>query len=69
MNDFPEDAAIFYDQDMSDGLERALQLALSSDLDAMGQAAKRHVAQFAWSDVGERLDALYAALVAREVRV
>ncbi len=63
LKEFPTDAAVLYEPELPDALGEALQRALSMDLDAMGEAAKRYVGRFAWPEISERLDGLYASLI------
>jgi beta-1,4-mannosyltransferase len=63
LGDFPPEAAIFYDPEMANGLERALDQAMSAPLETMGAAAKTYIEQFPWSVVASKTVALYRSVL------
>jgi glycosyltransferase involved in cell wall biosynthesis len=69
MQDFPSCAAVLYDGQDPDDLERALSSALSMSLDELeeiGLRAKRHVEQFPWSLVAQKTQAVYEHVLCAE---
>lgn len=62
VEEFPDDAGIFYDPDEPGGLKAALVRALDADTRALGASAARHVARYRWEDVGAGLVGIYDEL-------
>lgn len=63
MGELPAEAAILYDPEMPDGLQMALEHALSAPLMAMGSAAKSYIEQFPWSLVAARTLMVYQSVL------
>jgi beta-1,4-mannosyltransferase len=59
-----EGAGILYDPDDPDGLDEALRLAMTADLEAMGRHAADGLDRFDWERVAEATLRVYEAVVA-----
>lgn len=63
MGEFSSEAAILYDPEVSDGLQMALEHALSAPLVTMGAAAKSYIEKFPWSFVAARTLLVYQSVL------
>jgi beta-1,4-mannosyltransferase len=59
-----EEAGILYDADDPHGLEEALRVALTTDVEAMGRRGAERLEQFDWARVAAATKALYEAILA-----
>jgi glycosyltransferase involved in cell wall biosynthesis len=65
MREFSPETAIVYEPDQPDGLQTALEQALSAPLTAMGSAANKYIEQFPWSLVATETLAVYQSVLAQ----
>jgi glycosyltransferase involved in cell wall biosynthesis len=65
MGEFPPEAAILYDPEKPDGIQKALRQALSAPLAPMGSAAKSYIEQFSWSLVAAKTLGVYQMVLGR----
>lgn len=68
LKDLSKDAAIHFDPDEPGGLLDALTRASMSNLDKMGDAARRYTKRFPWSLSAGRLQEIYRSLAAVRLR-
>ncbi|MCB2153943.1 glycosyltransferase family 4 protein [bacterium] len=55
----PADAGFLYDPETMDGLQKAMQQSMESDLEMLGTNARAAAERFPWSEVGRAHRALY----------
>jgi glycosyltransferase involved in cell wall biosynthesis len=68
LGEFPEEAVIFFDQLEPEGLQKALETALSAPLERMGAAAYDYIKAFPWSLVAAKTHWVYQSALGEDKR-
>lgn len=66
MGEFPPDAAILYDPLATDGLQKAMNEAITAPLADMGEASKQYSLQFPWSLVATKTKDVYISVLKKD---